>query len=89
MLRRQQIVLEQELVPALRQKQTLLVEQLIEQLPRHTNANGMRQVKPAELMAILAVKIQLHLEKVNLVIGVKWIVTAFTRFLAVASTANA
>ena len=87
MLRRQQIVLEQELVPVMRQKQTQLVAKLIEQLRRHTNANGM--VKSAEQMELLAVQIQLQLEKVNLVIGVNMIATAYTRFLAVAPTANA
>jgi hypothetical protein len=55
MLRRQQIVLEQELNPAISQKQNLLVEKLIVQLPRHTNANGM--VLLVVLMAILAVQI--------------------------------
>jgi hypothetical protein len=82
MLRRQQIVLEQGLNLAISQKQNLLVEQLIEQLPRHTNANGM--VKSAELMAILAVQIQQQLEKVKLVLRVQRIATAFTSILAVA-----
>jgi hypothetical protein len=86
MLRRQQIVLEQGLNLAISQKQNLLVEQLIEQLPRHTNANGM--VKSAELMAILAVQIRIHLEKLNLVVRAQIITTACTIILA-AKAANA
>lgn len=86
MLRRQQIVLEQGLNLAISQKQNLLVEKLIEQLPRHTNANGM--VLLAVLLAILAVQIRIHLEKLNLVVRVHIIATACTIILA-AKAANA
>jgi hypothetical protein len=86
MLRRQQIVLEQGLNLAISQKQNLLVEQLIEQLPRHTNANGM--VLLAVLLAILAVQIRIHLEKLNLVVRAQRITTACTIILA-AKAANA
>jgi hypothetical protein len=86
MLRRQQIVLEQGLNLAISQKQNLLVEQLIEQLPRHTNANGM--VLLAVLLAILAVQIRIHLEKLNLVVRAQIITTACTIILA-AKAANA